>query len=598
MYRNGQPLLAGTQEGEGHNGCHTIIERDGVKIGFFGLTTKDTATSTNPAGISDLEFHKEVETAQKEIDELETAGADAIIAVCHLGNTDASCTSEDLADAMTGTYQDKIDVIIDAHSHTVENGETNGILIVQTGSNMAGVGKLTLEVGGNEVKATEDLLDSKALASVSPDTAVTAKLSEIQASQAELLNKKLGSTETTLWGGSIGIVAIARVVETNFGNLVADSFRDATQTFMQTVGGEDASLPIIAAENGGGIRGGITNGDITVKELVTAFPFSNTLYIKKVTPAVLYETMEVSGAPLDGQDKETGMLLQQTNSGGFLQISGFTVVYNPDGETGQKVTSITLDGETEPLDRNDDSRDILLVSNNYIMNGGSDYSMLASLPKYGEAGGELETVQAYIEKCIAEGTLQQYAGTQNRIQMRSPGYVPKDYTASILITDEADNPLPNKALSYRVDGGARQNGTTDGDGMLRITLTDGSHGVRLADEQLEIYINNYAGTGITVDQFRDQATLTFLADGSCDPIPEQPQEGEGDPQGQGGSGDGSLQNVNATTDSQGGSGSGDKAAAPKTGDSFPAAPVAGMLICAAAAAMVIRRQRHSDEGNR
>lgn len=37
VYRNGQPLLAGVQEG--NNGCHTIIERDGVRIGFFGLTT-------------------------------------------------------------------------------------------------------------------------------------------------------------------------------------------------------------------------------------------------------------------------------------------------------------------------------------------------------------------------------------------------------------------------------------------------------------------------------------------------------------------------------------------------------------------------------
>lgn len=44
-----------------------------------------------------------------------TKGADAIIAVCHMGNTDAPCTSEDLANDMTDAYQGKIDVIIDAH---------------------------------------------------------------------------------------------------------------------------------------------------------------------------------------------------------------------------------------------------------------------------------------------------------------------------------------------------------------------------------------------------------------------------------------------------------------------------------------------------
>ena len=115
-------------------------------------------------------------------------------------------------------------------------------------------------------------------------------------------------------------------------------------------------------ENGGGIRAMAPNGEITTGDLISAFPFSNTIYLKKVTPAILYEVMEVSGTTLDGQDKETGMLLQQTNSGGFLQISGFTVVFDPDGEEGQKVASITLDGQTEPLDRADTETEILMAS--------------------------------------------------------------------------------------------------------------------------------------------------------------------------------------------------------------------------------------------
>ena len=141
IYRNGSPLLKDVQEG--NNGCHTIIEQNGVRIGFFGLTTADTASSTNPTGITDLEFRDEAETAKAEIAHLEDEGADVIIAICHMGNMDASCTSTDLANAMTGEYQDKIDVIIDGHSHTVENEETNGILIVQTGSGMAGIGTVS-----------------------------------------------------------------------------------------------------------------------------------------------------------------------------------------------------------------------------------------------------------------------------------------------------------------------------------------------------------------------------------------------------------------------------------------------------------------------
>lgn len=574
IYRNGSPLLKDVQEDS--SGCHAVLEQNGVRIGFFGLTTADTASSTNPAGIKDLEFRDEIETAKTEINHLKEEGADVIVAMCHMGNMDASCTSADLADAMTGEYQDKIDIIIDGHSHTVENEETNGILIVQTGSGMAGIGKLTLEVRGDEVSASEELLGPADLADIVPDAAVAERLKQIESSQSDLLGETVGTTETTLWAGQVGVVALTRLVETNYGDFTADAFRSAAETYLQTLG-TDTDLPVIAVENGGGIRAMSPNGDITMGDLISAFPFSNTIYLKKVTPAILYEVMEVSGTALDGQDKETGMLLQQTNSGGFLQISGFTTVFNPDGEEGQKVVSITLDGQTEPLDREDTTTEIMMASNNYIMSGGNDYTMLADLPKYGEAGGELETVQTYLESCMKDGVLQGYAGTGNRIQMRGDGYEPKDYTASILIADQSGEPLAGQELSYRVDGGQRQNGITDENGILQITLSDGAHGVRLADTQQEIYVDNYSGFGITVDEFREQPVLTFLSDGSCDPVDEE-------------RGETTESQSSEETESAEAADSIAPAAQPE--NSFPVVPVAVVVIAAASAAAVWKKRQN------
>ena len=574
IYRNGSPLLKDVQEDS--SGCHAVLEQNGVRIGFFGLTTADTASSTNPAGIKDLEFRDEIETAKTEINHLKEEGADVIVAMCHMGNMDASCTSADLADAMTGEYQDKIDIIIDGHSHTVENEETNGILIVQTGSGMAGIGKLTLEVRGDEVSASEELLGPADLADIVPDAAVAERLKQIESSQSDLLGETVGTTETTLWAGQVGVVALTRLVETNYGDFTADAFRSAAETYLQTLG-TDTDLPVIAVENGGGIRAMSPNGDITMGDLISAFPFSNTIYLKKVTPAILYEVMEVSGTALDGQDKETGMLLQQTNSGGFLQISGFTTVFNPDGEEGQKVVSITLDGQTEPLDREDTTTEIMMASNNYIMSGGNDYTMLADLPKYGEAGGELETVQTYMESCMKDGVLQGYAGTGNRIQMRGDGYEPKDYTASLLIADQFGEPLAGQELSYRVDGGQRQNGITDENGILQITLSDGAHGVRLADTQQEIYVDNYSGFGITVDEFREQPVLTFLSDGSCDPVDEE-------------RGKSTESQSSEETESAEAADSTAPAAQPE--NSFPVVPVTVVVIAAAAAAAVWKKRQN------
>ena len=91
------------------------------------------------------------------------------------------------------------------------------------------------------------------------------------------------------------------------------------------------------------------------------------------------------------------------------------------------------------------------------------------------------------------------------------------------ILDEAGNPLAGQALSYRVDGGERVNGTTDDNGFLRIRLAEGAHGIRLADHQQEIYVSNYSGLGLAEDALRAWPQLTFLADGSCDPV-EEPEE--------------------------------------------------------------------------
>ena len=524
IYRDGSLLLAGTQEG--NEGCHTVIERDGVKIGFFGLTTVHTASATNPEGLDGVEFTNEIEAAKAEITHLEEAGADVVIAVTHMGDETggAPCTSEDLAEAMTGEYAGRLDAIIDGHSHAVENDKVNDVLIVQTGTGLSAVGKLTVSVQpGQDPSLQEELLGVDAFQNIMPDPEVEQKLTEIGAEQEEMLNEEIGALSTTLWAGTIGQVPPTRFVETNYGNLAADALADSAKALVRETGtAEDQGMPVIAVENGGGIRAAVTNGNITLGELVSTFPFSNTVYMKKISPQVLYQMMEQSASDLDGQDPETGMLLQQSVSGGFLQISGFRVVFDPDGEAGSRVSSITLDGHETPLDRNDSETKIILAGNNYILSGGSDYDMLAGLPKYAEAGGELETIRSYIEKNLENGILAGYAGTEGRISYSGSVYQPKDYTVSVLqIVDEAGNPYADREISYRVDGGEGIMGKTDSDGYLKITLSDGGHGIRVSDAQAEVYVDNYAGIGLVTDAIRPVLKLTAPAPGSEIPVKEQ-----------------------------------------------------------------------------
>ncbi len=285
--------------------------------------------------------------------------------------------------------------------------------------------------------------------------------------------------------------------------MAADALKYAAENFLED---KDSDMPVVAVENGGGIREALPKGDITKGSLIAAFPFSNTVYLKEVTPNILYGMMEVSGSLLDGQDPETGMLLQMAISGRFLQISGFSVVFDPDSK-GDKVISITLDGENKPLDRNDDTTKIMLAGNNYILSGGNDYTMLADIPVYGEAGGEVEAIESYIESIMVNGKLEGYKGDKDRIVMKGQ-YEPNEYTAYINIADENGKPLLNSDVYYSVDGGEKVKGVTDEKGLLAVKLQDGPHGISMGDN--EVYVNNYTGIGIIEDSIRTFPALEYI----------------------------------------------------------------------------------------
>jgi 2',3'-cyclic-nucleotide 2'-phosphodiesterase (5'-nucleotidase family) len=76
LRETGAPILPAT----------AVIEKGGVKIGFFGLETPETATKVNPGMIQEIDFttfDALYTTAQAAIDSLE--GCDLLIGLTHLG---------------------------------------------------------------------------------------------------------------------------------------------------------------------------------------------------------------------------------------------------------------------------------------------------------------------------------------------------------------------------------------------------------------------------------------------------------------------------------------------------------------------------------
>ena len=132
-----------------------------------------------------------------------------------------------------------------------------------------------------------------------------------------------------------------------------------------------------------------------------------------------------------------------------------------------------LDGQEEPLSRTDEATRIILVSNDYIIEGGSGYSMLGDVELLGEAGGLAETLRNYIIKCTDNGEPLSYPITEGRITTVGE-YSPKDYTANVYIKDASGNLIVNTDITYYIDGEESQ-GITDENGILHPVVSDGPH---------------------------------------------------------------------------------------------------------------------------
>ena len=499
--KDGNAFLQGSYGDKESNGEYIVLEKAGVKIGIFGLTTQNTRTASNPAGLTGITFEDEIETAKRMIDKLEEENVDILICLAHLGNIPGSsdCMASDVAEAMTGKYAGKLDAIMDGHSHTEEKEVVNGVTISQTGSSLAKVGKLTFnyDSDNDEVLVQSTLLTEDDLKDITPDEDITTELNKIQEQQKEITKKRVADTENTLWGGYINNVAEGRVTELNLGDLIADSMIEAGDEIIHNgnVADKYRSLPIVAVENGGGIRSTLHRGTITKGDILNVLPFGNVVSFKAVTPKLLYEVLELGVSGNSGQNGETGLLTTNAQ-GGFLQVGGLKFTYDPNQPEGKRIKKLILDGETTSLSREDESREIILASNDYLIAGGNGFSMLKDLPTVAE-GGALDVM---LENTILERTNQGTKAltmptTENRIVIES-SYQPKAYTAYIEVQDEGEKPAANKIVCYSVDGSQTKTGETDANGLLPLTVSDGAHTVRIEQGLNEAYICNYTGTGI------------------------------------------------------------------------------------------------------
>lgn len=121
-----------------------IIERNGLKIGLFGLTTNLEGLTSSEV-TNNIVYLDAVEAAKTMVDTLKKANCDLIICMTHIGYFPEKPT-QTIWDTLLAEKVDGIDVIIGGHTHTkLEQPDVvNGTQIVQTRNKGVYIGKMTI----------------------------------------------------------------------------------------------------------------------------------------------------------------------------------------------------------------------------------------------------------------------------------------------------------------------------------------------------------------------------------------------------------------------------------------------------------------------
>ena len=282
--------------------AYHIISYGDIDVAYLGLTTTTSGTvvtlsdeKANPLySFMCDEFY---DNAQKFIDDARDNGAEYVVALIHLGDSETIYNNPNSASLIARTSG--LDAVIDGHDHHVieerwlKNKDGVPVLLTSSGFAIKNIGLLTINADGS--------LSSK-LINIESDTSlvdvVTQRFVDSIKMKVEMSGQKVvGCLDEDLDIYDVNGKRMVRLQQTEIGGFIADAFRVFT--------GADVALI-----NGGGIRAGLKSGEVTINDILAVMPFGNLVCTASMTGQQLLDVMEFSVSTLPYE------------SGAFLHVSG------------------------------------------------------------------------------------------------------------------------------------------------------------------------------------------------------------------------------------------------------------------------------------
>jgi len=367
----------------------TAIRQIGrVKIGFIGMTLKDTGLLTSPAATKGYHFTDEADTANALAARLKAQGADAVVLLLHQGGQVDPFFNQDACPKLEGDIlpilarlTPDIRLVISGHTHKAyicEVPDANGASRLLTSAGRYGyfVTDIRLRID----PATDRIVSL---------SAVNDPVGEGAGEEADVkqIVERYGAASVAIASRVVGrvtgsLAAGENALDTPLARLVADAQLAATK---------DAShgKAQIAFINSGGVRAGFTtrpDGSVTYGQIFTLQPFGNTLEVLELTGAELKQTLEQQFT-----DDTSGKFRQSF----LIPSQGFTYAFDRAAPSGQRVMAMTLDGS--PIEP---AKTYRITVNNFLANGGDGFSNLARAKFVADGGVDLDALEAFIAKGV------------------------------------------------------------------------------------------------------------------------------------------------------------------------------------------------------
>lgn len=244
--------------------AYTVIERDGIRVGIFGVMGKDADISAPESGLT---FHSIVDSSKEMVKELKKEKVDLIVCLSHSGtNPDVKKSEDDIL----AKEVPEIDVIISGHTHTrLESpNQWENTYVVSAGEYGEALGELEL----TQKKDGRWKVASYQLYTIDKNISSNSEIKE----ELESYKQKVNEAYLSKFGMHYNQILADNPVEFKpfyqfgkemgeepLGSLIADAY---AYTVMDVEGekGEPVSVAITPA---GVVRGSLDKGPLTTADI-------------------------------------------------------------------------------------------------------------------------------------------------------------------------------------------------------------------------------------------------------------------------------------------------------------------------------------------